>query len=73
MVIERFDIDDPKKQDTKPFVRVSWGTGCTLSDCHCSDGHWISISDGGVGLFAKFDNADEMRNCLNGRMAEVSR
>lgn len=61
MEIEKFEIDDPKRQHTTPFVLVLPNTGCSLPDCHCSDGWILSVSNGKVGLAVKFDNEKEFR------------
>lgn len=48
-------------------IRMSEGEGCGLDDCHCSDGHWISIvaprdSYGVVrGMIVRFDDGAEMK------------
>ena len=57
--------------EVKGKVIMSAGEGCGLDNCHCSDGHWITIclprtEDGVVlGIKAKFDNGREMKKFLD--------
>ena len=61
MNIETFKIDKTldKQQVQKPIIRMSSGEGCGFNNCHCSDGYWISISDGETGIRCMFDNKTE--------------
>ena len=50
---------------TEGMIRMSDGEGCCLDNCHCSDGHWISVGlpiNKGIieGIVVHFDNQEEM-------------
>ena len=32
--------------ETLPFIRMGAGEGCGLPSCQCSEGYWITISEG---------------------------
>lgn len=49
MEVGRFIIDDPKRQETKPFIRLS-NIGCGIAHCECSPDRFISISDSREGI-----------------------
>ena len=54
MKITEFKIDDPKRQETEPFLIVL-PKGCS---CGCSEPRGISISDGKQGLKANLDSQE---------------
>lgn len=35
--------------EQSPFIRIS-NCGCGLEGCHCSNGQWISLSTGKIGI-----------------------
>ena len=57
----------PGQRNTEPFLRVGRGEGCGLPLCDCSDGFWLSISDGTAGIKVRFDSLEEMTMILNRR------
>lgn len=73
MEIERYTIN-PKYQTTKKGYLINWGGhGCDLDGCHCSDGHWVSMSDGKHGVLLKFKDKREMTAVLCKSMREPQR
>lgn len=76
MKIERFKIVtrdvDAGRQTGEPFIRMSTGEGCGLPHCHCSDGYWISMSDGKVGLRVTFETKERMDEFLKAHEAVVA-
>jgi len=71
MKIEKYSITDSKKQSDKPFVLVMPNVGCGLSNCHCSDGWLLSVSDKKIGLLVKFDDEKEFRKVFDNLKEEV--
>lgn len=70
MKINKFKpMASPKERNTEPFLLTGWGDGCGMSECHCSDGYWLSVSDGNVGLRVLFDDRNEMLEQLTLRPA----
>lgn len=51
----------PDMPNTTPFIRSSHGEGCGAENCKCSEGFWISISDGHKGVRFDFDTFSEMQ------------
>ena len=51
MEIEKFKIKRGPSVEQRPFVRASLdGTGCGISTCGSSLGHYITVSDGTNGV-----------------------
>jgi hypothetical protein len=46
------------------MVRMSSGEGCGAPHCDCSDGYWISVGNGKVGLTARFKNEEEYNDFM---------
>lgn len=61
MKCETFKIFDTKNQETRPNIKMSTGQGCGLKGCHCSDGYWISTSNGKTGILFTFESKREMQ------------
>lgn len=69
MTITTFKIaKGSKAQEQKPFVRIGYGQGCGLEGCHCSDGYWVSVSDGKTGILTKFDSKEEFDKYISNQI-----
>ena len=55
----------PGVRNKEPFIRVSGTTGHGCH-CGCSDGFWVSVSDGHTGMKVHFDSETEYRKALKG-------
>lgn len=63
MTIEYFEpMAAPNTPNTKPFILSSHGEGCGAGSCKCSEGYWLSISDGEKGVKFKFETLSEMQD-----------
>lgn len=64
MIVEYFEpMAAPDTPNTDPFIRRSEHKGgCGEEHCLCSDGHWISISDGKRGVKFSFDTLSELED-----------
>lgn len=70
MKIEKFKpMASPKQRNKEPLLLTGWGDGCGEGDCHCSDGYWLSLSDGNAGLLVIFDDEREMMEMLRARLS----
>lgn len=63
MEIKPFKITKADKKagrvEDRPFIRIGLGDGCGMENCKCSEGYWISMSDGKNGMIVYFKDKAE--------------
>ena len=65
MMIKKFiPQSSPNVLNEEPFLKIGRSEGCGATGCHCSDGYWVSVSDGKVGLLVNFGDKEEFESYL---------